>query len=371
MEPIIPSIHRTKPESPDTPAVARALVSWHRKQRRDLPWRSPWDKRPSPYAVLVSEVMLQQTQVTTVIPYFERFMAAFPTITALAQAGPDEVMRLWKGLGYYRRAQRLQACAQAVVTNHQGELPDTYDKLLALPGLGEYTAGAVASIAFGQRVPAVDGNVCRVLARLDGIDQPIDTTPGKAAIRETATQLVQVRCSGGPGMLNESLMELGATLCTPRSPQCLLCPVAPHCSARRTGQAEALPIKGRRKDPVAVEHHVVLIRRGAKLLVRRRPDTGLWANMWEVLTLEENGMTPDALTDWVADDFGILLNALSETDRFTHRTTHRLITFVVWQPASLSGRLKKTSAQWMHLDDASALGMAKPMTRVLQNLDDK
>ncbi|QDU70847.1 A/G-specific adenine glycosylase [Mucisphaera calidilacus] len=361
----MPTMNRTDGPDPEYKAIARSLIRWHRAHRRDLPWRAAWGEHPDAYRVLVSEVMLQQTQVTTVIPYFERFLSAFPTIVELAEAEPDAVMRLWQGLGYYRRAQRLHACAKAVVERHDGRLPAGYEELLCLPGLGAYTAGAVASIAFGVRVPSVDGNVSRVVSRLTGVESPIDSTVGK---REVEGRVLALLPTKRPGMLNESLMELGATVCSPRDPKCLLCPVSRWCVARATGRTAELPVKGRVKDPVRVEHHVLVVERGGRVLARRRGETGLWAGMWELPTLEEDGVTAEVLCDWAEEAFGLRV----EVDRvtsFEHRTTHRLITFVVWRARRVAGRLRRASGRWC--GDATDLGMAKPMVRVMGALEEQ
>jgi A/G-specific adenine glycosylase len=254
-------------------ATSRTLLAWYRANRRALPWRD----RPIPYAVLVSEVMLQQTRVETVIPYYQRFMAAFPDEVTLARAPIDEVLALWSGLGYYSRARRLHAAAQAVVA--RGGFPRTEEELIELPGIGAYTAAAVASIAFGERVAVVDGNVERVVARLLALDVDPAKSAARRLVRETAASLLE---DDAPGDSNQALMELGATICLPRAPRCLVCPLTDHCEARASGRAEELPVRAPRRAAVEERRVVAAARRGDRFLLVRNPDASeLLAGMWE------------------------------------------------------------------------------------------
>lgn len=250
-------------------AVRRALLDHYDRARRDLPWRHESD----PYRIWVSEVMLQQTRVETVIPYYRRWLELFPDVEALAGATRDEVLLAWQGLGYYRRAARLHEGARVVRERHAGELPDTYEALRGLPGVGEYTAGAVASIAFGRAVPAVDGNVKRVLARLFD-----EAAPTAVWLRGVAADLVD---PGRPGDWNQALMELGATVCTPRAPACAACAVAPWCVARRAGTQEERPTRVRhRAVPVASLAVAVVVDDRDRVLLVRRPEGGLLGGLW-------------------------------------------------------------------------------------------
>src|SRR4051794_17880307 len=210
---------------------ARRLLRWYDRCRRDLPWRpqrTASSARVSPYHVLVSEAMLQQTQVATVVPYFKRFIARFPTLASLASADEQEVLRLWQGLGYYSRARNLRAAARRVVEEFGGRLPQDVEQLRSFPGIGRYTAGAVASIAFGRRAPILDGNVIRVLCRLDQVTADPQDKQTQALLWRRAEEIMP---KSRPGDFNSAMMELGALVCTPRSPQCLLCPVREHCEA--------------------------------------------------------------------------------------------------------------------------------------------
>ena len=249
--------------------LTRALLEHFDAHQRDLPWRATDD----PYAVWVSEVMLQQTRVETVVPYYERWLDRFPTVEALADADLDDVLREWQGLGYYSRARNLHKAA-AMVREQAGAFPTDYTSLRTLPGIGEYTAGAVASIAFGERVPAVDGNVRRVVARL--YDLPDPTTRD---IRERVEPLIP---DERPGDFNQALMELGATVCSPRSPDCHRCPVRRWCEAQARGVQEERP-RPRRRTPIPeeTEETAVLVRPDGRALLVRRPEDGLLGGMWE------------------------------------------------------------------------------------------
>jgi A/G-specific adenine glycosylase len=250
------------------PALRAALLDHYDRCGRDLPWRRDTD----PYRVLVSEVMLQQTRVETAQRYYEPWLDRFPTVGDLAIADEEDVLKLWEGLGYYRRARNLHAAARVLREECGGAVPDSYSNLLRLPGIGEYTAGAIASIAFGERVPAVDGNVRRVLSRLLDVAEP-----GPAWLREQARELVD---PDRPGDWNQALMELGATVCTPRRPECASCPVGQWCAARNASTVTERPgARKKRPVPAAAIAIAVLHRRGEVLLVKR-PDDGLLAGMW-------------------------------------------------------------------------------------------
>ncbi|HXO01741.1 MAG TPA: A/G-specific adenine glycosylase [Stellaceae bacterium] len=254
------------------------LLAWYDRHRRDLPWRAPPGVRADPYRVWLSEIMLQQTTVVTVAPYFDRFVARWPSVSALAAASLDEVLHQWQGLGYYARARNLHACAKVIVARHGGRFPDDVAGLRALPGIGDYTAAAIAAIAFDRREAAVDGNVERVAARIFAVREPM---PGaKPRLRALARDLVPARRAGD---FAQALMDLGATICTPRRPRCVLCPWREDCAARAGGFAEDLP--GRIEKPERpLRHGVVfwLIRDDGAVLLRRREERGLLGGMIEV-----------------------------------------------------------------------------------------
>lgn len=250
------------------------LLGWYDRERRDLPWRRTRD----PYSIWVSEAMLQQTRVETVIPYYQRFVGQFPTVGSLAEAPEDRVLKAWEGLGYYSRARRLRSAAREVEARYGGRVPDDPEAFGALPGVGSYTTGAVLSIAFNRPLPAVDGNVMRVLSRLLLIRENTGLPAVRRGFEGLAAGLIPKERAGD---FNQALMELGALVCLPRSPRCEACPVAGLCRARETGEQEALPVKDAARAPREVRLVAAAILWQDRLLVRQRPDQGLLAGLWE------------------------------------------------------------------------------------------
>lgn len=257
--------------------VQRAVTAWFEKARRDLPWRATRD----PYAILVSELMLQQTQVATVVPYFERWMAKFPDFEALSVASEQDVLSLWQGLGYYSRARNLHRAAKMVVSQYAGQIPPDIVAIRALPGVGRYTAGAVASFAFDLPEPLVDANVARVLARLIDLREAIDSPRGQAALWAEATGLVPQK---RPGHFNAAIMELGALVCVPRNPQCSKCPIRPHCLGFAAGTAPNLPIKKPRNKRVDLVEHCGWVVRAGRILLEYQSGAR-WRGMWKLPAL--------------------------------------------------------------------------------------
>ena len=299
-------------------AIARAIERWFNLNARDLPWRGDRDG----YRALVSEAMLQQTQVARVVESFDAFLERFPNVRALAEADEQSVLAAWKGLGYYRRARHLHAAAKAIVERHAGQVPDDAKALVALPGVGRYTAGSVASIVFGERAPIVDGNVRRVLARVHGREDD-----GAALERwcwEESAALVEA--ADDPGSLNEGLMELGATVCAPRNPACGQCPVAKWCEAKATGRQDVIPRPKKASARTVVHHHCVLIERGDRVLIEQRPMTGLWAGMWQPPTVEADRELEE---EAMRTELKVKVERIELRGRFTHITTHREVRFHV------------------------------------------
>lgn len=298
--------------------VRRALLNWYRANRRDLPWRRTRD----PYAIWISETMLQQTRVETAIPYYERFMERFPDAQALASADMDDVLGAWAGLGYYSRARHLQAAAREIADAHGGRIPDDVEGLRSLPGIGRYTAGAVASIAFDRPEPVVDGNVARVLSRLLGIREDIKRPHVEKRLWEEAAILA---CGPRPGDLNQALMELGALLCTPAEPRCLACPLALHCDAHRRGDAASLPKKKRKTAARRVEAAAGWVLRRGKVLAVRRPPTGLLGGLWELPGGDlERGEDPAAgLVRNLRERVGLAVGRTEYAGAVEHLFTHR------------------------------------------------
>ncbi len=252
----------------------RRLLEWFATSQRNLPWRHSHD----PYAIWVSEVMLQQTQVKTVIPYFERFLRRYPDLPALARADLQDVLKSWEKMGYYARARNLHAAARELVTVHNGVIPRSYDELRKLPGVGDYIAAAISSIAFGEPHAVVDGNVKRVLARLFSIEAPVNVARSRAPFLERAQAVLDAR---RPGEFNQAMMELGATVCLPRKPLCDVCPVSTYCRSYATRRQHDFPVRVKRK-PVPTYHVAVgIVRRRGRILITRRKPSGLLGGLWE------------------------------------------------------------------------------------------
>ncbi len=310
------------------------LCRWFETNGRPLPWR----EEPTPYRVWVSEIMLQQTRIEAVRGYFERFMAAFPTVEALAAAEEEQVLKLWEGLGYYSRARNLKRAAERVVSEYGGQLPQTAAELKKLPGVGDYTAGAIASIACGEAAPAVDGNVLRVLSRLlaDGRDV---LTP---AVRRAFTEALQAVYPAGreAGLATQSLMELGETTCLPNTaPLCLLCPLAALCRARAEGEPERYPLRGPKKPRRLEERTVLLLSAGGRWAVSKRPDSGLLAGLWEFPTLAGHAEEAE-LRRFLAEQGGELMS-LTPCGEAKHLFTH-----VEWRMRGWLARLAAPCGPW-------------------------
>jgi A/G-specific adenine glycosylase len=267
---IAPSVKRS---------ISNALIAWFSRGHRDLPWRRTAD----PYRIWVSEIMLQQTRAQAVIPYYERFLERFPTVESLAAAAEPDVLALWSGLGYYSRARNLLKAAIAI--RDAGGFPRTFEAIRELPGIGDYTAAALASIAFGLPHAVVDGNVLRVVARVKDDASDIGAASTRERFRQTVQEWLDPR---HPGAFNQALMELGATVCLPRNPICLTCPVTDHCRARESGRATELPVKLRRQEPVRISGELLVIERGGRVLLRQREaSASRMAGFWDLPTPED------------------------------------------------------------------------------------
>jgi A/G-specific adenine glycosylase len=344
---------------------ARRLLAWYDRHQRDLPWRTNANagRVPTPYEVLVSEAMLQQTQVATVIPYYRRFLVRFPTAHALADASEQDVLRLWQGLGYYSRARNLQAAARVIVNDLGGELPSTVEGLLGLPGIGRYTAGAVASIAFGRRAPIVDGNVARVVCRIDRIESDPRERGTIELLWRRAGEILPKRRVGD---FNSAMMELGATVCTPRNPQCLLCPVREHCAALAAGVQERIPAPRKTRETPLNRRVTICLRRGNEWLIEQRPAKGRWAGMWQFITVE----APDAGKRIPPSFFKRISNSAGKPQKLgaiTHGLTHRRYEFDVYavdcegaEPANGNGMLRA----WTTLQGLSHYPLPRAHLRV-------
>jgi A/G-specific adenine glycosylase len=333
-------------------------LRWYDRHRRDLPWRAARGVHPDPYHVLVSEAMLQQTQVATVVPYFHRFVARLPTLAALASADEQEVLRLWQGLGYYRRARNLQATARRVIEQHGGCLPASVEALLALPGVGRYTAGAVASLAFGVRAPILDGNVIRVLCRID----KIESDPRRPDTRELLWRRAEeILPKNRPGDFNSALMELGATVCTPRSPHCLICPVNQHCQAFASGMQDRIPAPRPRRATPLVQRRTFCIQRGDEWLIEQRPLTGRWAGLWQFITIEAprgESISPVPLP--------LRATPPTHVGRISHALTHRRYRFDVYRCEATEqyAPIALQQHRWTTLAGMDAYPMSRPHLKI-------
>ncbi len=301
--------------------LSRRLLEWYERQGRRLPWRGVDD----PYAVWVSEIMLQQTRVEAVIPYFERWMKRFPTLSALAEASEQEVLSAWEGLGYYSRARNLWRAARQVVAEYGGRLPEDPAALQKLPGIGRYTAAAIASIAFGRDVPTLDGNLRRVFARLFDVDAPADLPAGEAILWSLAEENLP---PGRAGDYNQALMDLGATICLPRKPRCPACPLAGLCRARAAGTQEARPVLKPKKE---TPHYLVtaaVLRRDGKVLLAQRPRSGLLGGLWEFPggKVQPGESLADGLRREIREELGADIRVGEELGVYRHAYTHFRIT---------------------------------------------
>ena len=362
-----PQVSTGQATTPPGCAVTRtsSLLAWYRANRRQLPWRGTHEQRPDAYPVLVSELMCQQTRVETAIPYFHRWMKRWPTLESLALANVDEVLAMWTGLGYYQRARNLLRAAKEAVATH-GQLPADHAKLLQLPGVGPYTAGAIASIAFGLPAPLVDGNVGRVVARWFAMEENPTVGQGKRQAWDHAKTLLNApKARQAPGDWNQALMELGAMVCTPRQPTCAVCPVTSWCEAKLSGLELKLPVPKPRRKPVAVNASYVVLLCGGKTLLYRRPTTGRWAGLWEPLGCEGPGHR-QSLHDMCAER-GIELPPAVAT--FRHALTHRSYEVTVYRhevPARDAEAMPTLdrARKWMDIDDA--LGQTGGLSRLGQ-----
>jgi A/G-specific adenine glycosylase len=351
----------------------KQLLAWFQQFQRDLPWRRTKD----PYGIWISEIMLQQTRVAAVIPYYERFLARFPDVRALAEAPQEEVLRLWSGLGYYSRARNLQKAAQQIVAQHGGEFPREEGAVLALPGIGPYTGAAILSIAFGTKRAVLDGNVARVLARLGAIRGDLRESQRWQSLQKTAGELLDPK---SPGDWNQAMMELGAMVCTPRVPQCLLCPVAKFCRARQSGDPESFPEKRKKREAVqiALAAAVLCTPRGQTLLLpppRKKTENKPAANdvatlvsrMWHFPTV---AIRKDGLTE-LRSFLATVLPAGNGALRFEplvrvrHAVTYRNVTVLPFRIA-IAKIPHIRGAKTIQLEDSSTLPISNLTRKIVR-----
>ena len=342
------------------------LIDWYYGSRRDLPWRGIQD----PYKVWISEVMLQQTQVKTVIPYYEKFLRAFPDLASLANARVDRLVKCWAGLGYYSRARNLKKAAQLIMSEHQGKFPETFEEVHDLPGIGKYTAAAIMSICFSKPLAVLDGNVVRILTRVLRIHGSVKEGKVQRKLWQLAQHLLVRRNAGD---FNQALMDLGATVCTPRQPRCSLCPWEEKCLARKEGIQELLPEKGKR--PPSTESHraaIILSSRG-KYLIVRRSEKGQLHGFWEFPTFELRGEQSASLVlaNLFHRNYGLRFSELKRVSQIRHSITSKRINLDVFQ-----GRIRKTGKEidlgvdfrWVKPEELSRYPFSAATLRILDAL---
>ncbi|TYT27265.1 A/G-specific adenine glycosylase [Luteimonas viscosa] len=342
---------------------ATHLLQWFDVSgRHDLPWQHP----RTPYRVWLSEIMLQQTQVRVVVPYFERFVAALPDVGTLAAAPLDDVLALWSGLGYYARARNLHAAAQLCAQRHGGELPRDFDALLALPGIGRSTAGAILSQAWGERVPILDGNVKRVLCRMHGVEG----WPGLPAIEKRLWAIAEAHVHGVPADrmadYTQAQMDFGATLCTRHDPACMLCALQHDCVALREGRVEELPTPKPGK-PLPERHALALLLHDAqgRVLLQRRPPTGIWAALWSLPEHTDH----DQARAWYSGHIGDGYDSAEALDPIAHGFTHYRLTLqpLEWRGAALGASVRDDDGlRWVARDELRSLGIPAPIRSLLE-----
>ncbi|HEY3331115.1 MAG TPA: A/G-specific adenine glycosylase [Capsulimonadaceae bacterium] len=351
-------------ELPDD--FAPTLLAWYDTAARDLPWR---EREDDAYAVWISEIMLQQTTVSTVIPYYNRWMETLPTVESLATAEMEAVLSLWAGLGYYSRARNIKRTAEIVCETHGGELPRTVDGLSKLPGIGRYTAGAISSIAYGERAPVLDGNVMRVYSRLLADSTDIDSTKGIAQLWAVAeAQLPEARV----GDFNQALMELGATVCLPSTPKCGACPVRPFCRAYEAGEPQMYPVRSRKTRWIDVVDCAAAIERDGRLLVVKRPEGGVWASLWELprATLLDGETRPECARRAAVESVGLDVVVGDAVGTVKHVVMNRRIALTCFEaagdgdPVAVLGRA--VEVRWVSDEDTDGMPFPAPQQKVIE-----
>lgn len=329
----------------DIPQFQTDLITWFKRNKRDLPWRN----EQNPYKTWVSEIMLQQTKVDTVIPYFTQFIEKFPTIHDLAKADEQAVLKSWEGLGYYSRARNLQNAVKEVVASYGGEVPTNPSDLGSLRGVGPYTKGAILSIAYDQPEPAVDGNVMRVLARILKMKEDIAKPQTKKIVEQHVRELISHE---DPSSFNQGMMELGAIVCTPKNPMCMLCPVREHCQAFAEGIEKQLPIKSKAKKQKTLPYVALLIRNHQqKYLIEKRPDTGLLANLWQfpMISVTETGF--NQIVSWFEKEYGIQVTLKREVGSLKHVFSHLIWELEVHEAESTSTQTSLSNAKFVSREE--------------------
>jgi len=324
--------------------IHKNLIRWFQKNQRDLPWRKTYDA----YAVWISEIMLQQTQVTTVLPYFERWIKKLPTIQSVAEAKEDVILKLWEGLGYYSRARNLQKTAQIIVKEFNGKFPEQYDDILALPGVGKYTAGAIISIAFNKAYSIVDGNVIRVLTRLLNFKKNTRLPENIKKCWEWSEELMD---RSNPRDFNQGLMELGALICKPQNPDCLNCPLKKNCKAYEKKTINRIPDRGEKIKKIPIKVAIAVIKKDGKIFIQKRPKKGLMAGLWEFPGGKVEKETPKkALEREINEELGIKIKNIKKIRRIKHGYTRFSVDLHCYSADFNKGKIKlkiATDGRWV------------------------
>ncbi len=346
--------------------MTRDLLDWFAEAQRDLPWRHTRE----PYRIWVSEVMLQQTQVRTVIPYYERFLARFPDVASLAKAPLDDVLKLWEGMGYYARARNLHAAARALVAHNSGRVPDDADRLGELPGVGAYMRAAVASIAFGRPLAAVDGNVKRVLARAFGVEEPVDRPPGARVIQDLADQLLEPNDAGA---FNQAMMELGALVCRPAHPDCPQCPWSHACVARAQGSLAEYPRKSPRRAVPTARIAVGVVSRRGRVLITRRAESAMLGGLWEFPggKIRSGESAAAACRREIREETGLDVDVVERVTRVRHAYTHLKVEIDVFRCVHKQGRVRlhgPVDHRWILLEETEHYAFPKANHKFLSAL---
>ncbi len=342
------------------------LLTWYGEQKRDLPWRRTTD----PYKIWVSEVMLQQTQVKTVLPYYDRFIERFPTVEALANSDLEAVLKVWEGLGYYARARNLHRAAETIVREYDKQMPSDYESLIGISGIGPYSAAAVASIAFNRNYAVVDGNVTRVICRIFGISEPAAENQVKIKIKNTAAALLM---PGRASEFNQAMMELGALICLPKSPSCGLCPVSSLCQAQSLPRPDLLPTRTPAKKVPHYDIAVGIVWQGDRVLIDKRPTNGLLGGLWEFPggKKEADETLEECVKRELREELGVEVRIQAPFMTVRHAYTHFKITLHAFECRLLRGKPRPktaTAARWVQLQEMQQLPFPRANKRILERL---
>ena len=349
--------------------LRNALLRWFDRDQREMPWRNTDD----PYPIWVSEIMLQQTQVQTVIPYFQRWMKSFPTLEKLARAREGKVIKHWEGLGYYSRARNLHKASRMVMQEFGGRVPENYEDLIRLPGIGRYTAGAILSIAFGQALPVLDGNVKRVLSRLFAIKSNGVPSAHESRLWDFSAQLVPAK---RPGDFNQAMMELGATVCLPKKPMCLLCPIQKSCEALERGKVDQFPAPKNRAPAKKIEVSAAVITRGGRVFIQQRPHKGLMGGLWEFPggKRQRGESEEECLKREIKEELGIPIVIKNKMMTIRHSYTQFRVTLNVFYCPWQKGRIQATQCEqwkWVRYEDLDNYTFPAANAKIVKTLLDK